>query len=210
MADSLRLFFAIELSPPLQEKVFAIRRELMKGDPDVKWVEQENLHFTLQFLGETPRENISSLMRHGIQVAAAVPSFSVTLSGVGAFPSSRRPRVLWVGIEEGKEEMKKLATLLQKRELPKGRLQAQPEEYTPHLTIGRVRTPRGSQSLVSTLEKMNLEKASLFEVNPVGVRMESLGRQHVEEFMLKESQLTRKGPVYITIERFPLGGASRD
>lgn len=182
----MRCFIALELFPEVQREIVQAQKNLKTCGADVKWVEEENLHLTLYFLGEiTPVE-----MEKGAaalqEVCSSFPPFEVTLGEWGAFPHLRRPRVLWVGIKKGREPLfvfyQKLGEAFQNQGF---KLE---EKFSPHITLGRVRSPRNLASLVSLFSALL----------PLEVG------QRVEVISLMESKLTRSGPLYFPRLRVPL------
>jgi 2'-5' RNA ligase len=184
-----RLFFAVPLSKVIEAVAVAVQVGLRRADAEVKWVAPGHLHFTLEFLGDTPVSRIPDLVRVAGEVAAQTPPFAVTVQGLGYFPEGRRPQVIWAGCTAGKEEFAdlgwRLETALAAAEL------AEPAErpFTPHLTLGRVRSGRNLHQLADLLET----QAAL-----------ELGLLAVDRFLLVRSKLETQGPVYQTVESFEL------
>lgn len=146
---SERLFIAVPLPPPAVEAC----RELVDGvraavDPKgARWVRMDGLHVTLRFLGDTPSGNVPAV---GAAMRAATERhgpFGVTLAGAGTFPSDRRPRTLWIGIERGAEE---LGALSQGLNAPLAALGWAPDArpFRPHLTVARTDAVRGNGGTV--------------------------------------------------------------
>ena len=132
----LRTFIAVPLDEALRRRIVALQEELAGGD--VKWVEPENLHVTLLFLGEVDALEVVEICRAVHQVAESTAPFALTAAGVGAFPNLRRPRTLWVGVEEGRAELVRLHDSLEEVLLELGAYRREEREYTPHVTLGRV------------------------------------------------------------------------
>ncbi|MCJ7645372.1 RNA 2',3'-cyclic phosphodiesterase, partial [bacterium] len=105
----MRTFIAVAISSEVREKIAKIQAEFRRGGPDVKWVEPENLHFTLKFLGEVDEDKLLGVIEKTRLGVAGVSSFRVHLSGLGSFPNLKSPRVVWVGVSEGKQELKNLS-----------------------------------------------------------------------------------------------------
>src|SRR5262249_49281409 len=98
-AERIRSFIALELAEPVRAAIGALQRELAATPADVRWVRAEGLHVTLKFLGavESPHlERVHAAMDGALYNQ---PTLHVNARGVGAFPSLRRPRVLWIGLE---------------------------------------------------------------------------------------------------------------
>ena len=136
----MRVFIAI--FPPLEAQTLAYRAAdpLRPGHDNVAWVKRENLHYTMRFLGEVDEE---AATRAGVamrEAAASRQRFGATLGGFGAFPSAKKARVLWIGMLQGAEPMRLLASTLD-QSLARHGFEASEESFEPHLTVGRVRAP---------------------------------------------------------------------
>src|SRR5436190_23303030 len=97
----LRTFIGVDLGKPIRDRVVILQESLARTGVEVKWVEPENLHVTLLFLGEVEDRALTDVCRIVQAGAAEQPAFSVSVERVGCFPNARRPRVLWAGIGEG-------------------------------------------------------------------------------------------------------------
>ncbi len=184
-----RLFFAVLLPRPLQAAAEVVQRALKRANADLKWVEPENLHFTLKFLGDTPVSAIPRLSEVGRQLAARTPRARVMLRGLGGFPHNQWPQVVWVGCENGGLALAKLGhsldTALNEADLAP--LDKRP--FEPHLTLGRARSNRGLKGLV-----LSLAQYGTVDIGPL----------ILSNFALMSSQLGPQGPTYTVIEEFPL------
>lgn len=184
-ATPLRLFVAVELSEEAGRAIDRAIAPWRAAFPRARWVPSENRHVTLRFLGRTwPRLRgwVEDRVREAARGSAA---FSVRLEGLGAFPSERRARVLWVGLDDADERLAALAALLEV-----GLADAFPAErrpFTPHVTVARSDPPLALP-----------EEYRGSTVEPVEVR--------VEEIVLFRSHLARPAPRYEALARFPLGG----
>lgn len=98
-SQKIRCFIAIPLSDEIKEKAVEIQSRLRKANADVKWVERENLHITLRFLGEIEEAKVEKVKRLMEEVAGRFSPQKLVFKGVGAFPDLRRPRVVWIGGE---------------------------------------------------------------------------------------------------------------
>ena len=104
----IRTFVALDVPPPVKEGVQGIIAELKRLGGNIKWVKPENLHLTIKFLGEIEEETLEKVYPVVEGCAGETPVFSFSLSGAGLFPGPRRPRVFWIGIKEGGEELESL------------------------------------------------------------------------------------------------------
>ena len=148
----MRLFVAILLEPPLTEALRSIQARLRRLDAagSVRWVDPAGVHLTLKFLGEVEEEAASKLTESLDQALLGLRAPTLGIGGLGAFPSRRRPRVLWVGIrEEGAQVVRVQARV----EAACSNLGWEREKrvFQPHLTVGRVREEGSAGVLPSSL-----------------------------------------------------------
>ncbi len=177
--SSIRAFVAVDIDEgDVVERVVDVQRTIAKVGADVKFVEPNNLHITLRFMGEISPRNLD-LAKKALS-GLRYQRFRVRLTGLGAFPSVSSPRVLWIGISEGVEQLRELRGLV---EGAVGRYAAHREEreFSPHLTIGRVRGPGNRNRLVDVLRQL---AGAEFGVQPI------------DSVKLKRSTLTPRGPIY--------------
>ncbi|MDI6917140.1 MAG: RNA 2',3'-cyclic phosphodiesterase [Thermoplasmatales archaeon] len=157
--------------------------ELKNIDADLKLVEPGNVHLTLKFLGEIDEnriDKISEVMEDSIK---HISPFSIKLRGVGVFPSMSYMRVLWIGLKDA-EKLGVIAERLE-NELSNLGFKKEKRSFSPHATIGRVKSPRNKNILQSFLK----ENAS-----------KDFGEIDVKCIRLKKSVLTPKGPEYSTVK----------
>ena len=140
MAPGRRLFVAVPIPPSVCERVAAVVEAVRaKGDPDardVRWVRLDSLHLTLRFLGPTEEGRVAGVVEAVDRAASELAPFDVVISGAGAFPSTARPRALWLGIGDGAADLSAAAARLDDALEPSG----WPREDRPfraHLTLAR-------------------------------------------------------------------------
>jgi len=183
----LRTFIAIPLPEAVQDKVDALLSDLRKADAAVRWVPARNLHLTLKFLGDVAEARLEELYV-GIRMATeGIEPFRITLTGLGAFPNARRPRVLWIGMDVP-EAMQRLYENIEK-DLSRLHFPKEKRRFSPHLTIGRVKGLRGMERLMSVVERT--------EFGPETVS--------VERIVAMKSDLRPTGAVYAPLKKFALG-----
>ena len=152
----------------------------------------ENLHVTLKFLGAVDEARVSSIVSRLQTVAAERAACAVDVRGLGAFPSATRARVLWAGIADGRDSLRDLAGAVDDT-LAKLGFSPEERDFSPHVTVGRVRAPGRAPGLAATLEA---ESARRF------------GRVEVREISLMRSHLSPRGARYTTVAALPLGPSS--
>jgi len=137
----MRAFIAIELSPEIKKALARLVKDLQKEGIQGRWVPPNNIHLTLRFLGNIQDEHVGDIERLMEEAAKGFHPFTVSLEGLGAFPHAARPRVLWVGVVEGKDPLSRLQERLERGLASMG---FPPEEkaFKPHLTVARFKFPK--------------------------------------------------------------------
>jgi len=188
----LRSFIALEIPTEIQRAILHSTAPLQKIllKPVVRWVERQNLHLTLKFLGDVSPENLEQLADVLKAELVTYESFTMSVAGLGGFPSSRRPRIIWVGLEAPAA----LSTLQNGVDKITARMGYPLEErpFSPHLTIGRVGQGVTQADIVrirAAIEAMTIE---------------NLGIVHVDAVRIFKSDLRPGGPVYTPLYTLPI------
>lgn len=144
----IRTFIAIQLPPPVQQTLGAVSAQLAEKVPErtVRWVKPELMHLTLRFLGDTAVSAVPQLASVLDEVAARHPAFSLQTDSLGCFPNTRRPRVIWIGLQGDRTAAGALKSAI---DAALGALGWSPEArpFRAHLTLGRVRDSRRVQGV---------------------------------------------------------------
>ena len=181
-----RLFIAIRLPEDVIHKITEVSHYFKSQLPPeaLKWVETENLHLTLRFLGELPEEKIGLVRQALTQVAEAHQPFTLSVEGLGMYPHAKQPRTIWLGIQGAKPTLS-LHTQIENA-LEGINLEKENRPFNPHLTLARIRarTDRKTAHQIG-------QTLSAFKVG-------SLGAFEVRQIHLIESKLTPQGPIYTT------------
>ena len=186
----IRLFIAVEVEDAnVLKRIITFRDQVVAcaRGRGVKAVEDENIHLTIRFIGEVPEALLPSIEKC-LDLCASVKKFKVIVKGVGAFPSLSRPRVIWVGVEEGADQFRQLRKILDN--CLKDIVSPDKHEFTPHITIARVKGSIDRECL-----------ASLISENQDLV----FGEYTVTTVKLKRSILRPQGPLYIDLKSVKLG-----
>ena len=196
MSDSvrqIRSFIAIELPDEAKEGLARLRNELQRNEHGfVKWVDPGGIHVTLKFLGNIPAGQVAEITGAIGEATQGISPFHLEISGLGAFPSVRQPRVLWVGVGG---ETDKLSRLQQNVDSALASLGFAREErpFAPHLTLARVREGTSGPERRSFSELLG--SATFENKYPV----------EVEAVKLMRSELTRAGAIYSSLSVVRLG-----
>lgn len=187
--EGIRSFIAIEVPRELKSRLEEVQRELRRTEADVKWVRPEAIHLTLKFLGSIQQEDVGKISRAVAPVINLWEPFEIRIQGMGGFPNLRNPRVVWVGVDRGRES---LASLQEQVEKKMAELSFPPENrpFSPHLTLGRVRSFRGKADLSQAVENRKGLELGIFQAR---------------EVILFRSDLKPSGAVYTKLKEFPLG-----
>lgn len=184
----IRTFVAIAISDDIRTRARAAMKQLASIAPDVKWVEPQSLHWTLNFLGNVEQREIGEICMAVAEGALEHEPFELETRGAGAFPAADRPRTLWLGVGQGRDEMIALQASIEKALESLG-FRGEARRYTPHLTFGRPGRGERPQALAAQL-------AAMADFNG--------GRMLVDEVTIYSSELTREGPVYESLAVAPL------
>lgn len=188
--ESVRAFVAVPLSEEVRAAALEAQGRLREAWGDkVKWVEGDNLHITLKFLGQVEVEGVGRIGDVLERIAGGFGPFEVRTGGVGAFPSPGRVRVVWYGVREGGQSLAALGRAVEKSLEGLG-FEAE-ERFHAHVTLGRVRRESDGRALAW----------------PEGIGSED-GEclMRIERFVLMQSILSGSGPTYQIWREFPLGG----
>jgi 2'-5' RNA ligase len=193
--QTLRTFIAIELDEELRRNLSRLQDRLREqvAPKSIRWVRPEGVHLTLKFLGDTPLDKIDGVQAALTQAASQVEPFTFDVSGLGCFPNTRRPRVVWVGIQEPTGRLARLRDLIEECVAPVG-FPTERRSFHPHLTLGRVQ-----------------RHASKSEVREIGEVVATSITGALDEVAVAsvahiKSDLRPSGAVYTTLLDASLGG----
>ncbi len=180
----MRAFVGFFTTKSLYENVDKFREE-SKGFIKGKWVEPQNLHITLQFLGDITREQSVGVLKNLQTIADKYSPFKVAYKSLGVFPDRKRPRILWMGVSKGENVLKKLAKEVSNLNRKAG-IRADSKPFHPHVTVCRIKD-------------VDRKKFSGF-LNKY--RNTHFGDEEVKSIALIASSLSSIGPIYTVVEEF--------
>ncbi|MFC4540967.1 RNA 2',3'-cyclic phosphodiesterase [Halosolutus amylolyticus] len=185
----MRLFVSVDLSDEFADPIADLQDALADAS-GLNFTDPEQAHVTLKFLGDLDEDRLPELED---ELAAAVADadvdpFTARYGGLGVFPSLDYISVVWFGVEAGGEELTRLHEAIEERTTAMG-FDAESHDFTPHVTLARMEHAGGKEHVQEIVQE----------------RDPTIGECRVEEVRLTESTLTSDGPVYSTVESFPLG-----
>jgi len=185
----VRLFLAIRIEESIVRALGEGIDRLRETRAAVRWVRPEGIHLTVRFLGETGSDRIGPLAEEMSKVCAKLQSFPISIAGMGSYPSLKRPRVIWAGVEEPSGILERLWASTENTVTRLG-WEEEKRGFSPHITLGRVKGPINLARLTEVLQAMDGK---------------SWGRQEVPELVLFSSHLESGGARYEEIRVFPMG-----
>ncbi len=195
MAELIRTFIAIELDDAHHRALADLQARLKRDHAarGVRWVAPENIHLTLKFLGDVESSRLLDLQRAVADVCASTAPFTLRIAGAGAFPDTRRPNVVWVGISGEVERAAMLAQEIDEACAALG-FAREARTFSPHLTLGRVRR----DAAMGDRQKIGAMMAN--------ANVGELGELRVERVSMMKSELRPGGSVYTRLLGVELKG----
>jgi 2'-5' RNA ligase len=192
----IRAFIAIESSREVLDALVRLQARLRAGPGGEagRWVRSEGAHLTVKFLGDVPEERVAAIGQCLDAVCARYSAFALQVAGLGCFPNTRRPRVVWAGVHE---ETGALAALQRELESALETLGFPREQrpYAPHLTLARVREGAASVAVEALGQSVVAQQDKSSQV---------LAQMQVSGLTLFRSDLRPEGPLYTTLHHATL------
>ncbi|MDD5650525.1 MAG: RNA 2',3'-cyclic phosphodiesterase [Candidatus Nanoarchaeia archaeon] len=178
----MRLFIAIPLPKEVKDYLYDLEKELVKLPAKFSLVSKKNLHITLKFIPNASESQLEELKARLSKIK--FDSFKISLIDKGIFPNSRNPRVIWVGLDSD-DLLRKLQQEIDEKLLD---LFSGSQEFTSHITLGRIKSIKNKETFDNELKKISVESLKF----------------NIDEFGLFKSTLTKEGPIYTLIEKYKL------
>ena len=181
-----RVFAAIELSSSVQKRILKHIQQLQSVVPDnrASWSRPENIHLTVKFFGNVTQNGIARISNAATRVVKQFGRFEIQIGNTGAFPKVSQPRVLWIGVADQTGELSRLQQLFEKECAAEG-FEKETRDFSPHLTIARLRRPEGAKALAETNQKLAFESINV----------------QVNELVVFRSEPSSKGSKYTALAR---------
>jgi RNA 2',3'-cyclic 3'-phosphodiesterase len=189
MAEPLRTFVAVEVGP--LPGIVSLIEGLRKTGADLKFVEPENLHVTVKFIGPTPADAVPRIEAFVKDAVADVPPFDAPLEGVASFGPKKSPRVVHVPLKDEEGHLAKAAGRLEAALADADLAKKESRAFKAHVTFARSRSPAGGRAVADFVKAHEHAYA---------------GTVRVDALRLMRSQLSPTGPTYSELARVPFGG----
>jgi 2'-5' RNA ligase len=185
---AVRTFVALTLDGSLHGPIQNLIEKLASSGAVVKWVVPHNIHVTLKFLGNVEESRLPDVYAACERAAAGSEPIDLEVKTLGCFPNPNRPRVVWVGIEQGSEAVGQLQKKVD-RELERVGVPREKKKFKAHLTIGRVK----NQKDISKLRHLIEEERNII-----------IGSMRAEKISVMKSKTMPAGPIYTELKAVPL------
>ena len=189
MDFKIRTFIGVEIAEKSRVQTANFAKKLMLPPTEMKWEPPHKYHITLKFLDEILNEEVNDICRRVQRAVQDFPAFPLGLSGAGAFPSVEKPRNVWVGVREGRDEIIELARrvdlAMQEAGFPR-----ELKPFTPHVTLARLK--RATPALADLSELLRQYENI------------DLGKTFVQSVTVFASHMARSGSSYTTLATCPL------
>ena len=162
----IRAFIAIDIPPSAKDALRMLQDELQSVKAQVKWVDPGNIHITLKFLGNVDPEKIPQIREVLTPIAASTRPFMLIPRSCGAFPSIKKIRVIWAGIDGALEPLRKLQGRIEDSLIELG-FEPEARDFRAHLTIGRVKGRKNLQALQQAILDHQQFQAEAFDVKDI-------------------------------------------
>jgi 2'-5' RNA ligase len=193
----MRVFVAVDVGDAVRREVTRVvttltgKLEAVKTPPKVVWVKPASLHVTIKFIGEVEEAEVARLQEL-LAPPIAIAPFDIQWRGIGAFPSSRHPRALWLGVINGAAPLARIEAEVSRRLAGAAAVELDDRALLPHLTLGRIKMAGAGVDWPMLLQSVEVKGAA----------------SHVDRVTLYRSELSRGGPHYTGLASAPLIGAA--
>ena len=186
---TLRLFIAVDTPADIKSRIVGLQQQLKQANARVSWEPPGKLHTTIKFLGDTEEQMVTGIVGTLEEIGSHAPPLSVRYRGLGCFPTTHDPKVVWVGIDDVGENLARLQRQIEDG-LEQHGFEPERRPFRPHLTLGRVRERTQIESLLTKMETVTFES--------------TLATLH--EIILVKSVLKPAGSMYTILKSIPLNG----
>ena len=192
MVAMIRSFIAIDLPEATRQGLAAVQEQLRQSRAGVRWVKPSSIHLTLKFLGNIHLAQVEDIALAVAEEVRDQHPITLGAAGLGAFPSPRKPRVIWIGMEGEVQRLTRIQSRVENALEPLGFVREK-RPFRPHLTIGRVKDRRKLQALIDAMAELKIPEFDSFDVT---------------EIILYKSDLRPTGAIYTKLHRMSLAASA--
>ena len=184
----VRTFLSIPIIKDIKSKKNMLYSTIEESKSSINWVQNSNLHLNVKFIGQTPEISIDKIIECVSKITSNIEPFNVEVSGTGCFPTSTRPKTLWLGVSG---EIKPLIDMVRKIEnkLFEIGFSKEKKEFIPHITVARIPYPQ------KVIPDVNIFLKSSYDMIDL----------EIDRVQLFSSELLPNGAIYSLLKTFPLG-----
>jgi 2'-5' RNA ligase len=187
-SNAVRTFICIEVPQFIRERIARLQEALGRHEARISWVKPSNIHLTIKFLGDVEAARIPAVCSAAERAVRLSSTFDIEVGGAGCFPSAKSPRVFWVGLTAVPNPLAQLHGSIE-NELASEGFPREARRFSPHLTIGRVRSPKQASLVAEELIRDGFDAESF----------------RVVEVIVMRSDLNAMGSVYTPIVKLKVG-----
>ena len=188
----IRSFLAIDLPETTRQTLGAVQEHLKQSTTGVRWLKPRSIHLTLKFLGNIHPAQVEDIALAVAEEIRDDPPITLGAAGLGAFPSRRKPRVIWIGMEGEVQRLIRIQSRVENALEPLSFVREK-RPFRPHLTIGRVKDRRRLQALIDAMAELKIPEFDSFDVT---------------EIILYKSDLRPTGAIYTKLHRMSLAASA--
>lgn len=177
--EAVRTFVCIEVPASIKSRIEELQRGLRRTDIPISWVKPANIHLTIKFLGDVAASRRDRVRQAVERACQSIAGFDLTVAGAGCFPSPKKARVLWIGLTDLPDPLRRLHANIE-AELASEGFAREGKRFAPHLTIGRVRDPLKAVRTVAELMAAGFDAETF----------------HAAEVIVMQSELNPAGSIY--------------
>ncbi|MDP7162701.1 MAG: RNA 2',3'-cyclic phosphodiesterase [Phycisphaerae bacterium] len=187
---AVRTFFAIDLDETARGRILSARRQLEAMEGTIKWTREDNLHVTMNFLGDVPDGRIAEICGLAQQCAGRLKPFDFAARGLACIPSRGQLRMIWVCVDDPTGRMAELHDALN-RALGEIGMRTESRSFKGHVTLARIRSAANAEAIRRAVERFTAIEFGIVQV---------------DRLVVYSSELATGGPIYRPLARAPLGG----
>ncbi len=148
----MRVFVGIDLDKNIKDAINELHQNLSSYDEDIRWVNPQNTHLTLKFIGDVKSDRIDDLSRTLVDTLKNTKAFTIKIDHFGCFPDEKRAQILWLGVSAGAKKAGHIAEMLEQR-LEPFCSDKNKKVFLPHITIAKAKNAKDLSRVIALIKK---------------------------------------------------------